>query len=427
MARQALQFFAAPEDRIGLIAGLRRFRTGDLLATSQAFTKTISEQNWQRIALIDATAPVQLALLQACQNTGADLLLLRNSNDWHPQLAEEWSVDVVLNADGIPIQTFSPNPIASTRSVFLTTSGTTGAPKRTQHTIEALSARISIHDAQGSSASWMLTYHPASYAGLQVILTALLNRAVLIAPESRDLQGLVDSFNRHSPSHVSGTPSFWRGLLHAGLSAESAKQLRQITLGGERTDQSLLNLLKANFPNARIVHIYATTELGVIFTVKDEQAGFPADWFQSGINGKQLREHKGRLEVKQSPASDVWHPTGDLIEVVGDRVHFRGRSDGIINVGGAKAIPEEIEEVLLKHPAIAEAHVYGKPNAVVGSLVSADIVLQSDSHSPSELDQMRVDIHRFAGEHLAAHKIPRMIQFVSEIQTSPSGKKSRSS
>lgn len=425
MVRRPFQFFADLEDRTCLITGQKRIDSGSLRAEATSIADSISNHEWQRIALINARVPRQLSTLQACQDTGTDLLLIRSANEWRPEFADDLNLDAVLDAQGKTISSFPLTKTQGNREVLLTTSGTTGDPKITRHSIEELISRIAIDPLKRSGASWMLAYHPASFAGLQVILTALLNRAVIIVPDRMDLQGLVSSYITHRPTHISGTPTFWRGLLQTSLSPESTEHLQQITLGGELTDQTLLDRLRTHFTNARIVHIYATTELGVIFSVNDERAGFPIDWLDSGVNGFGLRQRNGQLEVKRSPSSNNWIQTGDLIEAVGDRIHFRGRSDGVINVGGAKANPEEIEEALLSHPEIAEVHVYGRPNTVIGMLVSADVVLRPDS--TTDQDKLRVNIHQFAAEHLAAHKIPRMIQFVSEIQISPTGKKLRPS
>ncbi|MDA7510817.1 acyl--CoA ligase [Verrucomicrobia bacterium] len=372
-------------------------------------------------------------MMHACQERKVDLLLLRSESDWSENLCKRLSLQAVFDSTGALNHTFNQAPTPSAGNIFLTTSGTTGEPKIIKHSLTSLHRDISEQSDSDLKESWLLTYHPASFAGLQVLLTALSNQAVLITPIESHIQGLTEAFIKHKPSHVSGTPSFWRGLLMAVSGWDQIPELKQITLGGELAEQGTLDLLGDTFPTARIVHIYATTETGVVFKVRDKLAGFPANWIAEGVNGTQLRVKENQLELKREQRSSgknesVEHPwisTGDFVERQGDRFYFKGRVDGIINVGGSKANPEEIEATLRAHPAVADAHVFGRPNPIVGSLVSAKIMLTPGVKTDAE--NLKEEIRQFASERLAAHEIPRMIEFVANIEINSTGKKYRTS
>ena len=371
--------------------------------------------------------------MKACQDQKADLLLLRNASDWSEALGEDLKIDAVFDSQGVLTRRFNSGPRQSSGHIILTTSGTTGEPKMVTHTLASLSSSISVDLKRGAEESWLMTYHPASFAGLQVLLTSLAQQAALIAPLQSNLQGLTAAFIKHNPTHVSGTPSFWRGLLMALSECDYLPSLEQITLGGELTDQATINLLKITFPKARIIHIYATTEAGVVFTVRDDLAGFPASWIEEGVNGIQLRINANQLEINRQPTMPGtkeedganWISTGDLVEQQGERFYFKGRADGVINVGGSKVNPEEIEAILLSHPSVADAHVFGKRNPIVGSLVSAEIMLSSGTGTDHEL--LKEELRQFSLERLAAHQIPRMIEFVTDIKMNSTGKKHRTS
>ena len=118
---------------------------------------------------------------------------------------------------------------------------------------------------------------------------------------------------------------------------------------------------------------------------------------------------------------DGWLITGDLVERAGERIFFRGRADDIINVGGAKVRPEEVEDMLRSLAIVKEARVFGRPNPIVGALVCADIVLSEDV---TEQDA-RGAILRFASDRMDRHKVPRILNFVSEMPVNASGKKIR--
>jgi acyl-coenzyme A synthetase/AMP-(fatty) acid ligase len=236
------------------------------------------------------------------------------------------------------------------------------------------------------------------------------------------------------PSHISATPSFWRSFLVAAGRRVRQIPLAQLTLGGEVADQSTLDRLRATFPESSIIHIYATTEAGALFAVKDGRAGFPAEWLVNGTEETRLRITGGVLEV-HSPHAMVgyvaaesnpslstggWLRTGDLVTIKDDRVHFVGRCDTQLSVGGAKVTPEEVEHMLLQAPGVLDARVFGIPNVITGSVVAAEIVTKATDH-----DSFRRAIITHLTGRLEPHKVPRIIRFVQSLQLSQSGKKRR--
>ncbi len=100
MVRRPFQFFADLEDRTCLITGQKRIDSGSLRAEATSIADSISNHEWQRIALINARVPRQLSTLQACQDTGTDLLLIRSANEWRPEFADDLNLDAVLDAQG---------------------------------------------------------------------------------------------------------------------------------------------------------------------------------------------------------------------------------------------------------------------------------------------------------------------------------------
>ena len=119
---------------------------------------------------------------------------------------------------------------------------------------------------------------------------------------------------------------------------------------------------------------------------------------------------------------DGWLVTGDLVEVAGDRVQFRGRIDNVINVGGTKVLPEEVESVLLEVSGVREARVYGVPNPMTGAILAADVVLAEGLNEA----EGRQRIFSLLSGRLAAFKVPRLYRFVKEMDINEAGKKVRS-
>ena len=160
-------------------------------------------------------------------------------------------------------------------SVHIMTSGTTGTPKIARHSLEALMGRVNVGEI--FRGTWLLTYPPSTFAGVQVLLTAVASNSSLIAYRSATVPVLAGAMLQYNVTHASGTPTFWRAALMALPVSSKLSSLQQITIGGETVDQALLDRLAERFPNARVTHIYASTEAGALFSVKDRRAGFPAD------------------------------------------------------------------------------------------------------------------------------------------------------
>ena len=262
--------------------------------------------------------------------------------------------------------------------IWLQTSGTTGRPKWVGYEPARLAARIAA--GSGARARWLLSFSAGSFAGMQVVLSAMKGGHDLIAPPAgAGVAELADLAADQGATHISGTPTFWRAFLIALDDRELRP--RSITLGGEAADQAILDALGARFPQATLRHIYASTEAGAIFSVSDGRAGFPRAWLETGVNGIALAvSDQGTLVVRNPEASDraqgtAWD-TSDVVELVGDRVLFRGRIDSQVNIGGVKVYPEEVEAFILRLPFVQEARVAARPNPITGSILTAEIVLK---------------------------------------------------
>jgi acyl-coenzyme A synthetase/AMP-(fatty) acid ligase len=135
------------------------------------------------------------------------------------------------------------------------------------------------------------------------------------------------------------------------------------------------------------------------------------------------RAMEGYVTSTGRPAltEDGWLLTHDLVEERGDRVVFLGRADTLINVGGAKVSPDEIESLLLTVPGVAEVRVSGAANPISGQVITADVILSPGSDKES----VRRAITTRARAELAPFKVPRVIRFVDVIAHSAAGKKSR--
>jgi acyl-coenzyme A synthetase/AMP-(fatty) acid ligase len=315
----------------------------------------------------------------------------------------------------------------------LFTSGTTGRPKMVVHTLPSLSGPLDDGVAVDSDAVWSTFYDIRRYGGLQMLLRALIGGGSMILSDAEE--PLADFMTRLAAlgvTHVSGTPSHWRRALmspQAGLISPA-----YVRLSGEVADQAILDRLTSRYPNASIAHAFASTEAGVGFDVRDGLAGFPAS-FLPHPNGQptiEMKVENDTLRIRSSrtasrylghdlPQSDGFVDTGDIVEKRGDRFYFIGRKEGVINVGGQKVYPEEVENVITEHPDVLIARVRPRKSPITGSIVAADIVLRApliDGQFASIVESLRARCR----QALAPHKVPVTWKRVAQIDMTISGK-----
>jgi len=181
--------------------------------------------------------------------------------------------------------------------------------------------------------------------------------------------------------------------------------------------------------------VLMSTEAGVAFAVNDGQAGFPATFLTDTadvdmkVENQSLRIRSARTaRCYLGPAPELkdaegFVDTGDVLELRGDRYHFAGRRDGIINVGGNKVHPEEVESVINRHPYVHMSLVRTRRNPITGALVVADVVLKTASEPRANgVHEIQSGILSLCRETLPPHKVPATINIVAALAVSETGK-----
>jgi len=324
---------------------------------------------------------------------------------------------------------------------ILLTSGTTGLPKLVLHNLSTLAGAIKGANNLGSPVVWSTFYDIRRYGGLQIFLRALFGGGSLVLSSAEE--STADFLTRAGScgvTHISGTPSHWR---HA-LMSPSARRLspRYIRLSGEIADQMILDTLRTFYPKTTVAHAFASTEAGVVFDVVDGLAGFPASFIWNGDVDVEMKVENGSLRVRSkrtavrylgSPdqglvSNDGFVDTGDMLELRRDRYYFVGRTGGIINVGGLKVHPEEVEAVINSLPNVRMSLVKARKSPITGAIVVADVVLQAetdlDDVSPAG-KAVKIEILETCRRALAPHKVPAAIRFVPSLEIGASGKLTR--
>jgi acyl-coenzyme A synthetase/AMP-(fatty) acid ligase len=346
-------------------------------------------------------------------------------------------VDLVV-ADRTPTRSAAKSKTEHATDWLMLTSGTSGVPKIVRHTLEGLTGAIAADGpARGAAPVWATFYDIRRYGGLQIFLRAIVGGGSMVLTEPGEpIADHVARLKARAVTHISGTPSHWRKLLMSG--SASGFSPRYVRLSGEIADQAVLDGLSRAFPAASIGHAYASTEAGVGFAVNDGLEGFPANMVGVNRDGVEMKVEDGSLRIRSTRTahayvgrnaaaltdSDGFVDTGDMIERRGDRYYFVGRRGGVINIGGLKVHPEEIETVINRHAEVRMSRARSRRSPITGSIVVADVIL-ADGCDVSRSDDIRNKILADCRASLASHKVPAMIKFVSSLDITAAGKLAR--
>lgn len=309
--------------------------------------------------------------------------------------------------------------------ISLFTSGTTGLPKKVTHTFSSIT-RFVQHSDKNAGNVWGFAYNPTHMAGVQVFMQALLNGNPIIRLFGLDVQSIGSEIDCSSITHVSATPTFYRLLSSINRSFEN---VQRITSGGERCTEEMVAKLTSLFPKAKITNVYASTEAGTLFASEDGIFSIKSRFADLvRIENDQLMIHSSLVgETETSGAinniqvSADWYNTGDIVEVVSiDPLSFRiiSRHSDIINVGGYKVNPAEVEDVISAIPGIADVRVFGKSNSLLGNIVCCEVVSRDPTINEA-------GIRHHLGSRLQEFKIPRMISFKETLTQTRTGKLKR--
>ena len=206
--------------------------------------------------------------------------------------------------------------------------------------------------------------------------------------------------------------------------------METVTYGAEVMPQYLLDEVCHIFPNARLLQKYGITEIG---TLRSHSESSDSLWVKIGGEGFKTRVVDGMLQIKAESAmlgylnapspftKDGWFMTGDEVEVKGDYYLIKGRRSEIINVGGQKVYPAEVESVILQMEGVLDAAVSGEKNPILGNIVTAKVHLASDETVKDFTKRMKL----FCKDKLQSYQIPQKVTIMQQDFTNARFKKIR--
>lgn len=329
--------------------------------------------------------------------------------------------------------TFSHNMIDNLREknssgLILFSSGSTGKPKAMVHNLDTLID--SFKDKKEKSMNMLVFLMFDHIGGLNTVFNALCMGACLIIPKIKDAKTICELIEKYKIMVLPSSPTFLNLIL---ISEEyknyDLSSLRMITYGTETMPQSLLLKLKEVFPKVKFLQTFGTSETGISTTSsKSSNSLFMK---LEDINGEyKIVENELWLRSKtqvlgylnasmDSFTSDGWFKTGDLVEVDGEYIKIIGRAKEIINVGGQKVLPAEVESIILEMEEISDCMVYAEQNAITGQTVVCDVVLNKN------IENIKKRVRVFCKDRLDTYKIPTKVNVVDKTNFSDRFKKIR--
>jgi acyl-CoA synthetase (AMP-forming)/AMP-acid ligase II len=307
-------------------------------------------------------------------------------------------------------------------------SGSSGARKAALFEVDTLLKRYREPSRGYRSLLFLQLDH---LGGIHTLLHALAHGGTAILTADRRPDSVCRIVERYRVELLPTTPTFLRMLVMSGLHDRyDLSSLRLITYGTEPMPSSTLAALMPLFPAVRFKQTYGLSELGVLPTRSRTSDSL---WLEVGGVGCEIRVVDSVLWIRSetpmlgylnapSPFDqDGWYNTGDLVQVDGSYVRILGRASDVINVGGEKVHPVEVESVLLEIEEIGDATVWGHPSPVTGYVVAARVTPRRGDHAAT----LERRIYRYCQGRLAPWKIPAYIEIVDGEHHGPRFKKLR--
>ncbi len=312
--------------------------------------------------------------------------------------------------------------------LVLFSSGSTGKSKAAVHDFHPLLEKFHVERQRMVTISFLLYDH---IGGVNTLLYTLSNRGTLVTVPERTPDAVMAAVEKNGVQLLPTSPTFLNLLLLSEAhQRHDLSSLELVTYGTEPMPETTLQRFHAQFPHIRLQQTYGLSEVGIL---RSKSKSSDSLWLKIGGEGFETRVVDGLLEIKARSAmlgylnapspftEDGWFQTGDSVEVDGEFYRILGRKSEMINVGGQKVYPTEVEGVIRLMDNVADVTVYGESNPIVGQIVCADVRVED----PESRRELASRLKKFCGERLESFKVPARIRLTEETLHSERFKKMR--
>lgn len=312
--------------------------------------------------------------------------------------------------------------------LVLFSSGSTGRSKAAVHDFSQLLEKFKTPRRSQRAITFLLYDH---IGGVNTMLYTLSNAGCMVTVPDRSPDTVLAAIARFRVELLPTSPTFLNLiLLSQAWQRHDLSSLQTVTYGTEPMPESTLKRCHELFPRLTLQQTYGLSEVGIL---RSKSKSSDSLWMKIGGEGFETRIVDGLLQIRAQSAmlgylnapspftADGWFITGDAVEVDGEYLRILGRKSEIINVGGEKVYPAEVESVLLQMPGVTDAAVTGEPNPITGAIVVARLNLAA----PELLPVFRRRMRDFCRDRLAPYKVPARVEIVDSEQYSARFKKMR--
>jgi long-chain acyl-CoA synthetase len=307
-------------------------------------------------------------------------------------------------------------------------SGSTGAPKAILHDLSTILEKFHKVRQKKTTLTFLLFDH---IGGIDTMLNTFASGGAVVTVPNRTPEVVAKAIEEHKVHTLPTSPTFLNLFLISGVwEQRDLSSLKVIAYGTEPMPESTLKRLNEVFPGVALVQTYGMSELGVLRSRSKDSTSL---WIKFTGEGFQTKIKDGVLWVKAQTAmigylnapdlfdDEGWLNTQDAVEVDGEYLRILGRASDLINVGGQKVYPAEVENFLLQLENVQDVAVFGKPHPMMGQIVAARFNLLS----PEPLDEFKRRMNAFCRGKLANYQIPRLVELTDDKQFGARFKKMR--
>ena len=421
--------FARYADRICLWQNGRRFTYSDLLSAIEKSKTEIAELGItadDAVFLRSDFNMKSISTFLALAEVGC--IVVPHSGDESEIASKQRVAQCTIEINGttptyearrIDLASPTPNDLTSRLrtsrqpGLILFTSGSAGEPKAILHSLTTFFRRYeNLPQRPRRTAAFLLFDH---IGGINTFLMTFATGGEVVALQDRSVRNVIETLRDSGAEVLPCSPTFLRLALTSLRKNEAAlPELKLVTYGTEVMPQAILDELIQMLPGVQFKQTYGLSEIGILKTNTPDSA---TTWMKIGDETTKWRIVDGLLEIKTTTSMmgylnaaspftiDGWYKTGDRAEANGELVRVLGRESGIINVGGLKVLPSEIENFLSQMPEIEDVIVAKENHALLGEIVVAHLKIRG----AISLLEMTEKVQNFCRGQLSAYKIPQKI------------------
>lgn len=349
--------------------------------------------------------------------------------DWYVEFYKE-GTDVIINRRVILSECLLLNNFREMKlpGLVLFSSGSTGKPKGILHDFKQVVEKFRKQRQATVAIPFLMIDH---FGGINTILAITASLGTIVTVSDRSVVNICSAIQRFSVELLPATPSFLTLLMASKLHDKfDMSSLTRITYGTEVMPQSTLDRLHNAFPSVKLQQTYGLSEVGVLRSQSRDDGSL---WVRIGGEGFQTKIIDSVLWIKSDYAmvgylnapsvfdADGWFNTQDQVEVDGEYFRILGRITDLINVGGQKVYPAEVESVILELENVEDVAVFGESHKLLGQIVVAKIVLTY----PEEIHSLKRRVRQACLMKLATFKVPVKVVLAQGVLHSARQKKIR--